>query len=191
MTTIRATNPLEWDITGPHAPNDEVHELLTSLRAMPDRNVFILEEDQNYIRQEVHRMFVWLKDDLVANWYSHLRVISSGQKAFSTLIDHLHEWGVHYEAEGCFLTLSYLVRLLHLDHKAEGSWANFTPCFMYQLMWSPNAVQEWMVASLPVSCGSFPAQNRADNKPYSSDLPGACFGQTCSSAPSLSWLAQG
>lgn len=106
MTTIRATTALPWAETGPQAPNNAVHELLTSLRAMPDSNVFILEEDQNYIREEVHHMFGWLKDDLVANWYSHLRV--SGQNAFSTLIDHLHEWGVHYEAEGCFLTLSLL-----------------------------------------------------------------------------------
>jgi hypothetical protein len=107
---------LPWTLTGPDRPNTEVNGLLGTLRAMPAQNDFILEEDREYVTEEVNHLFVWLRDELVAAWYQKLHMHQLAQEAFSALINHLHEWAIFCQAEGCFLTLSYLVRVQHSNH---------------------------------------------------------------------------
>lgn len=182
---IPATTALLWTVTGHRRPNTQVNELLSSLRAMPAHNDFHWEEDRNYVTEEVNSIFEWLKHELVAAWYHKLHIHTLAREAFSLLILHLKAWGVHYQADGCFLTLSYLVSLLHFHGlwRESGLILNLVHCTSLPgvLMQSRNG---WYLDHL---C----PENGLTLKFVPLTCPGACSGQTCLSAPSFPWLAQG
>ena len=112
---IRAASPLSHDAVNALEPNDEV--LVHMAAQIQDSICLRLDEvssgrERAALQLEAHSALAWLRAQEVRDWYEGQDSVKPNQRRFMTLLEWIAQEAKRIgEADGCFITLNYVVSL--------------------------------------------------------------------------------